>query len=85
MQPQRLRRNFESVAFTTAVPFTDDRSEVDTAALADNVERLYDRGARLFIPCGNTGSTTRSPTRSGPRSSRHTSKRPGRKRPSPAV
>ncbi|MFC7138749.1 dihydrodipicolinate synthase family protein [Halosimplex aquaticum] len=55
MQPQRLRRNFESVAFTTAVPFTDDRSEVDTAALADNVERLYDRGARLFIPCGNTG------------------------------
>ncbi|WP_436926655.1 dihydrodipicolinate synthase family protein [Halosimplex amylolyticum] len=55
MQPQRLRRNFETVAFTTAVPFTDDTSGVDLAALADNVERLYDSGARLFIPCGNTG------------------------------
>lgn len=55
MQPQRLRRNFETVAFTTAVPFTDDASEVDTAALADNVGRLYEKGARLFVPCGNTG------------------------------
>lgn len=55
MQYQRLRRKFEAVAFTTPVPFTDDTAAVDHDALAENLSRLYDAGARLFIPCGNTG------------------------------
>jgi len=55
MDPQRLRRSFESVAFTTAVPFTNDAEAVDHDALADNLSRLYESGARLFVPCGNTG------------------------------
>jgi len=55
MQPQRLRSSFETVAFTTAVPFTDDMEAVDHDALADNLSRLYREGARLFVPCGNTG------------------------------
>lgn len=50
-----LRDRFRDVAFTTAVPFTDDGAAVRHDALADNLARLYDAGARLFIPCGNTG------------------------------
>lgn len=55
MQPQRLRRNFETVAFTTPVPFTEDGDSVDHEALAENLSALYEAGARLFVPCGNTG------------------------------
>ena len=55
MEGSRLRSNFQDVAFTTAVPFTDDGSAVDHDALAANLADLYDAGARLFIPCGNTG------------------------------
>lgn len=50
-----LKENLRDVAFTTATPFTADREAVDHGALADNLEALYDAGARLFIPCGNTG------------------------------
>jgi 4-hydroxy-tetrahydrodipicolinate synthase len=55
MDSKRLRSRFETVAFTTAVPFTEDTQSVDHDALAANLRRLYDAGARLFIPCGNTG------------------------------
>lgn len=55
MDAQQLRRSFESVAFTTTIPFTDDLGAVDHDALAENLARLYDAGARLFVPCGNTG------------------------------
>lgn len=55
MQAQRLRSNFETVAFTTAVPFTDDTTSVEHDALAENLSRIYSSGARLFVPCGNTG------------------------------
>ncbi|MFC7196074.1 dihydrodipicolinate synthase family protein [Halosimplex aquaticum] len=51
---RRLRSSFETVAFTTPVPF-DAEDEVDHEALADNLSGLYDAGARLFVPCGNTG------------------------------
>ena len=55
MDTERLRDAFRDVAFTTAVPFTDDGSDVRYDALAENVAGLYDAGARLFVPCGNTG------------------------------
>lgn len=55
MQPERLRRNFETVAYTTAVPFTEDTESVDHDGLRENLSALYEAGARLFIPCGNTG------------------------------
>ncbi|MFC7141886.1 dihydrodipicolinate synthase family protein [Halosimplex aquaticum] len=54
MDGGRLRSSFETVAFTTPVPF-DAEDEVDHEALADNLSGLYDAGARLFVPCGNTG------------------------------
>lgn len=50
-----LRQRFRDVAFTTAVPFSPDESDVLFDDLADNLEKQYDAGARLFIPCGNTG------------------------------
>ncbi|MFC4440341.1 MULTISPECIES: dihydrodipicolinate synthase family protein [Natrialbaceae] len=50
-----LRDSFRDVAFTTATPFSDDGSEVLSNELADNLAKQYDAGARLFIPCGNTG------------------------------
>ncbi|WP_049947463.1 dihydrodipicolinate synthase family protein [Candidatus Halobonum tyrrellensis] len=55
MNEDALRRRFRDVAFTTAVPFTDDAADVRYDALAENVADLYDAGARLFVPCGNTG------------------------------
>ncbi|WP_090620708.1 dihydrodipicolinate synthase family protein [Natrinema salaciae] len=50
-----LRESFRDVAFTTAVPFSDDGCDVLVDELADNLARQYDAGARLFIACGNTG------------------------------
>lgn len=55
MDPQRLRERLAGVAFTTPVPFTDDTTAVDHDALAQNVSGLYEAGARVFVPCGNTG------------------------------
>lgn len=50
-----LRERFRDVAFTTAVPFSDDGSEILFDELAATLETHYDVGARLFVPCGNTG------------------------------
>ncbi|WP_137290519.1 dihydrodipicolinate synthase family protein [Natronorubrum halophilum] len=50
-----LRERFRDVAFTTAVPFSDDGADVLFDELADNLATQYEAGARLFIPCGNTG------------------------------
>lgn len=55
MTSETSRSPFEDVAFTTAVPFSDDGSAVRQGALAENVAGLYEAGGRLFIPCGNTG------------------------------
>lgn len=43
------------VCFTTATPFSDDGTEVDHEGLRANLEFLDDHGARVYIPCGNTG------------------------------
>lgn len=50
-----LREKLRTVAFTTTTPFTDDGSRVRYDAIESNVRTLYDAGARVFIPCGNTG------------------------------
>lgn len=55
MEFQWLGNAFETVAFTTTVPFTDDTTAVDHDGLAANLSRLHGAGARLFVPCGNTG------------------------------
>jgi len=55
MDATRLRSSFETVAFTTAVPFDRSDGSVDHDALADNLAGMYEAGARLFVPCGNTG------------------------------
>jgi 4-hydroxy-tetrahydrodipicolinate synthase len=55
MPVETLRESLEQVAFTTPVPFTDDTNEVDYDALAANLSALEGAGARLFVPCGNTG------------------------------
>ncbi|WP_123539102.1 dihydrodipicolinate synthase family protein [Halosimplex salinum] len=55
MDGTRLRSAFETVAFTTAVPFESEGSAVDHDALAGNLSGIYDAGARLFVACGNTG------------------------------
>ncbi|WP_207592785.1 dihydrodipicolinate synthase family protein [Halomontanus rarus] len=50
-----LRESLRSVAFTTPTPFSSDRDRVRHEKLAANARTLYDEGARVFIPCGNTG------------------------------
>jgi 4-hydroxy-tetrahydrodipicolinate synthase len=55
MDRTRLIDSFRDVAFTTTVPFSEDGGEIRYDALADNLSRLYDAGARLLVPCGNTG------------------------------
>lgn len=50
-----LRESLRSVAFTTPTPFSSDRNRVRHEELTANARALYDEGARVFIPCGNTG------------------------------
>jgi len=50
-----LREALAGVAFTTPTPFDPGTNEVRYGALSENVEYLYGEGARLFVPCGNTG------------------------------
>lgn len=50
-----LRENLRTVAFTTATPFSDDGDRVRHDAIEENARSLYEAGARVFIPCGNTG------------------------------
>lgn len=55
MTYHELREGLRDVAFTTATPFDDDGKRVRQEKIAENVRTLYDEGARVFIPCGNTG------------------------------
>lgn len=55
MTYDELRENLRNVGFTTATPFTEDGSQVRYEAIETNARTLYDAGARVFIPCGNTG------------------------------
>lgn len=55
MTDDELRENLRDVGFTTATPFSDDGDRVRHDAIEENARTLYDAGARVFIPCGNTG------------------------------
>lgn len=50
-----LREKLRNVGFTTATPFSDDGDRVHHGAIEENARSLYEAGARVFIPCGNTG------------------------------
>lgn len=51
----RLRERLGDVAFTTATPFDPETGAVRYDDLRANVRAVEDAGARLFVPCGNTG------------------------------
>lgn len=55
MAYETLKGALADVAFTTAVPFTEDGASVRHEAMADNLSALYAAGARVFVPNGNTG------------------------------
>ncbi|MBS3795602.1 MAG: dihydrodipicolinate synthase family protein [Candidatus Thorarchaeota archaeon] len=55
MQIKRIQEALHGVAFTTATPFSTNLKRVDTDAITANLEYLIDRGAKLLLPCGNTG------------------------------
>lgn len=55
MNPDELRRSLGDVAFTLATPFDAEENRVLTEELRRHVSALVDAGARLFVPCGNTG------------------------------
>lgn len=50
-----LKADLRGVAFTTPTPFTPESLAVDHAALRDHIWWLGDAGARMLVPCGNTG------------------------------
>jgi 4-hydroxy-tetrahydrodipicolinate synthase len=49
---------FHGVLPALLTPFTEDGSEIDTAALVANVERLIDAGVGGLVPGGSTGEFT---------------------------
>ncbi|WP_101296986.1 dihydrodipicolinate synthase family protein [Halegenticoccus soli] len=55
MSYEPLKSDLRGVAFTNPTPFSDDGEEVLHDELADNVRALKEAGARLVLPCGNTG------------------------------
>ena len=50
-----LKSDLRGVAFTNPTPFSEDGEAVRHDELAAHVESLREAGARLVIPCGNTG------------------------------
>lgn len=50
-----LRESLQGVAFTTPTPFSSDGERVLHEKIDQNAQALYDAGARVFLPCGNTG------------------------------
>lgn len=55
MSYEMLTDGLRSVAFTTAVPFSEDGSDVEYDAYVDNLKAIEAAGGSLYIPCGNTG------------------------------
>jgi len=55
MSSPATTERFQDVAFTTPVPFSDDTTTVLYDEMGDHLSALYETGARLFIPNGNTG------------------------------
>lgn len=55
MSYESLKDDLRDVAFTNPTPFSDDGEMVLHDELAANAEYVRDAGARLIVPCGNTG------------------------------
>jgi 4-hydroxy-tetrahydrodipicolinate synthase len=55
MDYETLKQDLRSVAFTNPTPFDEDGETVRHDELASNVEFIRDAGAKLIVPCGNTG------------------------------
>jgi 4-hydroxy-tetrahydrodipicolinate synthase len=55
MAYQSLKDDLRDVAFTNPTPFSEDGETILHDELAANVEYVRDAGARLIVPCGNTG------------------------------
>ena len=55
MDYESLKEDLRDVAFTNPTPFSEDGETVLHDELAANVEYVRDAGARLIVPCGNTG------------------------------
>lgn len=52
---ESLKQELRDVAFTAPTPFTPDGERIDDEALVEHVSWLREAGARVLIPCGNTG------------------------------
>ncbi|WP_276248942.1 dihydrodipicolinate synthase family protein [Haladaptatus sp. YSMS36] len=55
MSHERVKADLRGVAFTNPVPFSEGGGDVLHGELSNNIEWIVDRGAKLIIPCGNTG------------------------------
>jgi 4-hydroxy-tetrahydrodipicolinate synthase len=55
MSYKQLKDHLCGVAFTNPTPFSDDGTNVLHDELTRNLDALCDAGAKLVIPCGNTG------------------------------
>ncbi|MHA2373910.1 MAG: dihydrodipicolinate synthase family protein [Candidatus Thorarchaeota archaeon] len=55
MDYTKVKDKIRGVSITTATPFTDDLSSVDTDAISSNLEYISTNSSPVIIPCGNTG------------------------------
>ncbi|MHA2228456.1 MAG: dihydrodipicolinate synthase family protein [Candidatus Thorarchaeota archaeon] len=55
MDYTKVMEKIRGVSITTATPFTDDLSSVDTGAISSNLEYISKNSSPVIIPCGNTG------------------------------
>ncbi|MFC6907197.1 dihydrodipicolinate synthase family protein [Halalkalicoccus tibetensis] len=56
MNYQTTRKALQGVAFTTAIPFTDNSEKnIKYEDYKNNLQAIEDAGGQLYIPCGNTG------------------------------
>jgi 4-hydroxy-tetrahydrodipicolinate synthase len=55
MAYESLKDDLRDVAFTNPTPFGEDGEMILHDELASNIEYVRNAGARLIVPCGNTG------------------------------
>lgn len=55
MSDHALRDALRGVAFTMSVPFDENAEAIRYDAFERNLQALDSAGARLYVPCGNTG------------------------------
>jgi len=55
MEPEEFKKILAGYSVTTATPFTQDLSKIDTDGIVKNIEFLLNHRVPLLIPNGNTG------------------------------